>query len=96
MINVVHCKRVVEHEYIGRPSPLGNPFPLKKGEAKGSTLVRYREWIMNKIEQRDEEVINELNRLLLIAREQELNLGCWCAPSVCHGDIIKELLESKL
>ena len=96
MIKVVHCKREPNHEYIGRPSPLGNPFPLPKGVAKGSTLPKYREWLMKKIEMKDKQVIDELNRLYLIAKKGDLNLGCWCAPQVCHGDVIKELLESKL
>ena len=49
-IKVVHCKREPNHEYIGRPSPLGNPFPLPKGAEKGSTLPKYREWLTGKIE----------------------------------------------
>ena len=95
-IKVVHCKREPNHEYIGRPSSLGNPFPLPKGAEKGSTLPKYREWLMNKIESKDKQVIDELNRLYLIAKKGDLNLGCWCAPHACHGDVIKELLESKL
>ena len=45
---------------------------------------------------RNKKVIDELNRLYLIAKNGDLNLGCWCAPTPCHGDIIKELLDEKL
>lgn len=96
VIRVVHCKKETNHEQIGRPSPLGNPYPLPKGALKGSTLPKYKKWINQQIDIRNEKVINELNRLYLIAKNGDLNLGCWCAPNTCHGDIIKELLESKL
>lgn len=95
-ITVVHCKRNPVNEYIGRPSPLGNPFPWDKNTPKGSTLERYEVWLNEQIEQRIPVIINELNRLLLLAREGDLNLGCWCAPQVCHGDVIKKKLEERL
>lgn len=96
MITVVHCKREPDSEYIGRPSPLGNPYPLKKGAPKGSTLPRYRQWLQERVQERDPAVCSELNRLYKIAKHGDLKLGCWCAPGPCHGDVIKELLESKL
>jgi len=95
-ISVVHCKKIPNHEYIGRPSPLGNPFPWDKNKPKGSTLQKYEEWLDEQIRNNNSSVINELNRLLVIAREERLNLGCWCAPQACHGDIIKKKLQEKL
>lgn len=96
MIEVVHFKKEPNCEYIGRPSPLGNPYPLKKGEIKGSTLPRYKEWLLTKIKKKDKEVCAEMNRLFLIAINGDLKIGCWCSPHPCHGDVIKEILEDKL
>lgn len=96
MIQVVHCKREPDSEYIGRPSPLGNPFPLKNGEEKGSTLPKYKEHLFTELDKGNQEIIGELKRLKQIALQGELKLGCWCAPSPCHGDIIKELLEHEI
>lgn len=93
-ITVVHCKRTSDSfVYIGRPSPLGNPFKLEKGMKKGSTLQKYEAWLRNKISNKDPEVCKELNRLYKLAKKGSLNLGCWCSPSPCHGDIIKKILE---
>lgn len=93
-ISVVHCKKTSEDfVYIGRPSPLGNPFKLEKGMKKGSTLEKYEDWLRERISRRDPKVCSELSRLYKLAKEDSLNLGCWCSPSPCHGDIIKKILE---
>lgn len=102
MIKVVHCKVESDCEYIGRPSPLGNPFTHKRGTTKADFVVasreeavrEYKKWLINKIIQKDKAVIDELKRLKRIAiKKGELKLGCWCAPKACHGDVIKEILE---
>ena len=42
-------------------------------------------------------VINELERLGNIAiTTGSLNLQCFCSPQPCHGDVIKEVLESAI
>lgn len=92
MIYVVHCKRHKGSVYIGRPSVLGNPYPLKKGEPRGSTLDRYRKYLQKKIAQNDPDIVGELNRLADIAENGDLYLGCWCTPNPCHGDVIREEL----
>lgn len=96
-VRVVHCKNYTgDVVYIGRPSPLGNPFKLEPNMKKGSTLAKYEEWLRLKISLNDKEVCDELNRLYYMAQERALVLGCWCAPYPCHGDIIKKVLEEKI
>ena len=94
MIQVVHCKKVKNHEYIGRGTPLGNPFVWDNTTPKGSTLPKYRVWLRQRIVERDAAVIAEINRLYKLSCMGDLNLGCWCAPTPCHGDIIKEVLDN--
>ena len=96
MIYVVHCKREKRSVYIGRPSVLGNPYPLKKGEPRGSTLDRYRKYLQKKIADNDPDIVGELNRLADIAEDGDLYLGCWCTPNPCHGDVIREELYKLL
>jgi len=94
-IKVVNKKLGGIGEYIGRPSPLGNPFQLEKEEDRLSVISRYREWILGQIMAKDEQVLSELSRLRQIAIEKgELRLQCWCAPKHCHGDVIKEIIEN--
>ena len=90
-----------EHIYIGRnmsfyvegtnESKWHNPFPVKKGNKKYKTNVKrysldeslkmYREYVES-----NDDLMNSLQEL------DDKILGCWCKPSRCHGDILKELV----
>lgn len=102
MITVVN-KRKYDGKgvYIGRPSPLGNPFPLMDDRYRDEVISDYRRWLYNCLrvnscmafpEMSDQE--RELLKLKRIHdRKGELTLICWCKPKRCHGDVIKEILE---
>ena len=53
---------------------------------KGVMLNMYHDYIMDKIS-KDEEFKNELLNL------RGKNLGCWCKPDICHGDVLMKILE---
>lgn len=93
-ISVAHCKRVSGGEYVGRPSPLGNPFRIDRFHTRAEVIQDYREWLFEKLLDRDAVVIAELRRLHSIAQNKELILTCWCAPLPCHADAIKSCLMS--
>ena len=82
MTRVVHYKRDVFDVYIGRPSKWGNPFVIGKDGTREQVVTKYREWI--------------ISQLTLIEALPELRgkvLGCWCAPRMCHGDVLAELAD---
>jgi hypothetical protein len=80
-------------EYVGRPSPLGNPFKLECESDRDLVIARYEVWLRERIAARDKRVCNELNRLYDIARDTGLlELVCWCAPKRCHADVIRTVL----
>jgi hypothetical protein len=89
MNKVVHCKKAAKGTfvYIGRPSPLGNPYPLEDPRddlARASIIEQYRNWFLQQIED------PEFRHAVEAVRGQDL--GCWCAPRACHGDVILEWL----
>lgn len=93
MINIVNRKSYRgEGVYIGRPSPLGNPFKIGRDGTRDEVVARYREWLWRQI-QRQGDVYRELHRLAEIARQGDLTLICWCKQPDreigCHGDILK-------
>ena len=97
MITVVNKHHHKEGEYIGRGSPLGNPFLISGGYPRESVIRDYKLYISLKINSKDREVCDELNRLYRIAKEVgHLELQCYCSPKACHGDVIKEILEREL
>lgn len=80
--------------YIGRAGKgqdgyFGNPFPLKPGEEKGSTLIKYKEYFLNRINT-DPEFKSKILAL------KDKTLGCFCKPHACHGDIIIKYLNNEL
>lgn len=85
-----------DHLYIGRSmqwvkgcttankSKWSNPFPAKTYGRK-KCLKLYRDYIFN-----HETLYDQLEELLY------KELGCWCAPEECHGDVLVQLLSDKL
>ena len=77
--------------HIGRPSKWGNPFKMKidryKGEIPGErerVVLMYRLWINSQ-----PELLKALPEL------KGKNLGCYCAPKKCHGDVLYELANAR-
>lgn len=90
MTRVVNRRKAPFDVYIGRPGPWGNPFSHMPGtlakfkvSSREEAVSRFREWFLAQPE--------------LIARaRRELKgkvLGCWCKPSLCHGDVIAEIVD---
>lgn len=94
---VVHCKEAPAGSfvYVGRPSPLGNPFALRDARdeaARDLCVSRYRTWFLDRVESD-----GEFRRLVESVRGRDL--GCWCKTRrdplrSCHGDVILEWLEA--
>lgn len=79
---VVHCKRKPYDVYIGRPSKCGNPFKLHPGGDRDAVIGQYERWVRTQPD--------------LMASLHELRgktLGCWCAPKLCHGDVLARLAD---
>jgi hypothetical protein len=84
-------------EYVGRPSPLGNPFKLEHESDRDAVIAQYEVWLRERIAARDNRVCDELNRLYVIARDTGLlELVCWCEPKRCHADVIRTVLFEAL
>ena len=49
-------------------------------------IEKYREYIIKKLD-KDPELVKELRQL------KGKNLGCWCKPNDCHGDVLIELIN---
>lgn len=95
VIKVTNKKLGGKGEYIGRPSPLGNPFRVESEKQRGKVISQYREWLLGKVKSKDDTIVSELKRLRSLAETQgELNLACWCSPKQCHGEVIKEVIEN--
>ena len=93
-IRILNKKLVGDRgEYVGRPTPLGNPFKLEREADRERVIEQYELWLREQIEVWNPDVCHELNRLYRIARASgELELTCWCAPRRCHAEVIRQVL----
>lgn len=82
-------------EYVGRPSPLGNPFYMANEAMRDEVCDKYQAWFDRKVEQDDPAVMGELRRLYHLGKEkqQSIRLICYCSPRRCHADTIAKFLN---
>jgi len=75
--------------YIGRGTPLGNPFAIEHGTDadRAHVIGRYREYFFK-------DLIIKPDMKNYIEGLRGLRLGCHCKPLPCHGDVIAEYLNS--
>lgn len=68
-------------------SEFANPFKIGKDGTRDEVLAKYEKYITEKLE-KDNFFQQRLVRL------KGKNLGCWCHPEPCHGDILLKLIEN--
>ena len=78
--------------YVGRPSPLGNPYALGRDGSREQVIAQYRRWLWAQLQSPGSPQERELRRLLGLARSGELELLCWCAPLPCHAEVVRSAL----
>lgn len=105
-IRVVNIKTSINgYEYIGRgnagnrwpereASPLANPFHIGRDGTRAQVIAKYEQWLKDKIWSGNRDVLDELARLSsIVVKTGGVNLGCFCSPRSCHGDVIKRAIE---
>jgi hypothetical protein len=80
--------------YVGRPSSLGNPFVMRGEETRAQVIRDYEDWLAEQLLDSSSPASIEIHRLAALARKQDLCLLCFCAPKVCHADVIKRTIEA--
>ena len=85
MIAVANVTRDEYDVYVGRPTKWGNPFVIGRDGNRKEVIEKYRDYIKN-------------NMALMTALPElkDKRLGCWCAPSACHADILIELANKEV
>ncbi|WP_205617365.1 A1S_2505 family phage non-structural protein [Pelomicrobium methylotrophicum] len=71
--------------WVGRPTPLGNPFVIGRDGSREEVIARYREWLEARIRERDPAVLTAMAGL-----REDSSLVCACAPEPCHAEAIRE------
>lgn len=87
--SVVNIKKISNnsYSYIGRPSVYGNPFVIGRDGTREEVISKFATYFNGRIA--SDSVFR--NHVELLRGNQ---LGCYCHPLPCHGDIIAEYLEN--
>ena len=82
---------------IDRSSVLGNPFYMHNENDRDLVCDKYEAYFYKKInEGTDTAFIEELDRIYIIASCHNVTLLCWCYPLRCHGETIKEYINTRI
>lgn len=83
--------------YVGRPSPLGNPYHLHTEADRSNVIAKYRVWLKRELSRENSLASREIGRIAtMVAEGQDICLLCWCAPRACHADVIAEVINDRL
>ncbi len=63
-----------------------NPYKIGKDGDRDEVIAKYEIYIRNKLE-KEPMMKEELKKL------KNKNLGCWCSPDKCHGDVLLKILN---
>lgn len=102
MIKVVNIRTHIPTDrdvYIGRGSPLGNPYSHMERslaqhivETREESILRYSEWLKDAVRRNDSSVASELERIYGLHKEGVVHLVCHCHPKPCHGNVLRDML----
>ena len=71
---------------IDRRSKWGNQFKIVRGQmTRAQSIKAYRDWFPSQ-----QHLVDALPELI------DQDLGCWCKPLSCHGDVLLSLLKAQM
>jgi hypothetical protein len=80
--------------YVGRGSPLGNPFRMAKESDRDQVCEAYEVWLRKQYRLPPSLQRTALDQLVARHRAgEDLRLECFCAPKRCHADFVKHAIE---
>ena len=75
-----------KERYPKKSSPFCNIFKIGKDGSRKEVISKYKNYILNKLENNQ-----KLKEELFLMKNK--NLGCWCHPEPCHGDVLLEIIN---
>jgi hypothetical protein len=72
--------------YPKQSSIFSNPFKIGRDGNRNEVLDKYKDYIIKKLD-------NDINFKNELMKLKNKNLGCWCSPDPCHGNILLDLIS---
>jgi len=81
---------------ISRPNILGNPFKMENEDQRELVCIKFYHYLREEYKKKGQ-IYDELIRIKdMVKSGKDIYLECWCAPKMCHGDIIKNAILGML
>ncbi len=77
-----------EQGWIGNPHPIGWCEICQEEHTRKECIIKFKRDFLKKVQSDP-----EFNKSVLELKHKRL--GCYCKPQDCHGDVIKEWLDSQ-
>ena len=91
-----HWSEVIGIEvYCGRPSILQNKYKIGIDGDRNKVCELFAQDFYQQIKH-DTPLRKEVIRIYRLAMTEDITLMCWCIPSRCHCDTIKQFLDKYL
>ena len=79
--------------YVGRPSPLGNPFSEKTEGSREAAISAFRPWLREVMQDSAHPATEQLELLRRLHSEgYVVVLLCWCEPLPCHARVVRDAI----
>jgi len=75
-----------KERYPKNSSIFYNPYKINKDGTREEVIEMYKNYLTEKLKN-DDKLVKALVEL------KDKNLGCWCHPEKCHGNILLELIQ---
>lgn len=98
MIYIIHSRDRAKYEgkmpcvYVGRGSPLGNPYRIGAAGTRPEVINLYRQWLEQAM-QYNVDVTDALLEIEKLSDKGNVALVCWCAPKECHASVIRDIVH---
>tara|TARA_R110000772_G_scaffold267998_2_gene393823 strand:+ start:452 stop:817 length:366 start_codon:yes stop_codon:yes gene_type:complete len=108
---MIHVVNINNHDetpndyFIGRGSNLGNIYTSIKDRktkalytcnSREESVSLYEIYLLEQIEAKHKHICDTLNEIYLKALKEDVYLVCYCHPKLCHGEVIKKIIENKI
>jgi len=64
-----------------------NPYKIGRDGNRDEVINKFKNYILARLEK-------EPNLKIELEKIKDKNLGCWCYPEKCHGDVLLEIIKT--
>lgn len=75
--------------YPPESSFFANPYKIGRDGTREEVIAKYKRYMIKKI---NDDKTDTVKKELLSLKNK--NLGCWCYPNKCHGNVLIELIDT--